>query len=401
MRQSKLLLLFVVLLSMANNKLFAYDIAVENSDGKTIYYNYINEGKELEVTYKYEIDFHDTSKHYFYKGNIVIPEEVTFMNRTRKVTSIDNYAFRQCAELSSVTIPNSVTSIGEYAFTACIGLTSITIPSNVKYIKEGAFNNCYGLTSVYIFDLETWLSYDWDSANPLRYASHLYVNGEEIKDLVIPNGVKTIGKCAFYCWKGVKSVVIPNSVTSIGRYAFQYCYELASVTFPNSVTSIGNRAFDGCKELSSIIIPNGVESIGSYAFANCTGLSSITIPNSVTSIGRGAFISTDITNVISYIENPFPIEGVGSSKRTFSNNTFYNATLIVPKGTLDKYKATEGWKDFVFIEENPNEAGIQSILFNNNIKEIHSLNGEKLQTPSKGINIIKMKDGTVKKVLVK
>ena len=268
------------------------------------------------------------------------------------------------------------------------------------------------------------MSYDWDYANPLRYASHLYVNGEEIKDLVIPNGVKTIGKCAFYCWKGVKSVAIPNSVTSIGRYAFSHCDELTSVTISNSVTSIGNNAFEECKKLTSIIIPNGVESIGISAFEGCTGLSSVTIPNSVESIGisafegctglssvtipnsvtyigRQAFTSIDITNVISYIENPFPIEGVGSSKRTFSNNTFYNATLIVPKGTLDKYKATEGWKDFVFIEENPNETGIQPILFNNNIKEIHSLNGEKLQTQSKGINIIKMKDGTVKKVLVK
>ena len=393
--------LFVLLSLLWSNNLFAYDIAVENVDGVTIYYNYINDGKELEVTYKYEIDFHDTGKHYFYKGNIVIPEEVTFMNRTRKVTSIDNYAFRQCAELSSVTIPNSVTSIGEYAFTYCIGLTSITIPSNVKFIKEGAFNECNGLESVYIFDLETWLSYDWDYANPLRYASHLYVNGEEIKDLVIPNSIKTIGDCAFYCWKGVKSVAIPNSVTSIGRCAFQHCYELASISISSSVTSIGNSAFEGCKELSSIIIPNGVESIGFCAFSGCTGLSSVTIPNSVTSIGKGAFVNTDITNIISYIENPFPIEGVGSSNKSFSNNTFYNATLIVPKGTLDKYKAIEGWKDFVYIEELSNATEIQSIDFEKEIYDRYSLNGNRLLSPSKGINIIKLKDGTIKKVLIK
>ena len=385
---------------MANNKLFAYDIAVENSDGKTIYYNYINEGKELEVTYKYEIDFHDTSKHYFYKGNIVIPEEVTFMNRTRKVTSIDNYAFRQCAELSSVTIPNSVTSIGEYAFTACIGLTSITIPSNVKYIKEGAFNNCYGLTSVYIFDLETWLSYDWDSANPLRYASHLYVNGEEIKDLVIPNGVKTIGKFAFYSWKGVKSVTIPNSVTSIKTDAFWGCSNLTSVTIPSSVTSIGSSAFAYCSSLLSVTIPNGVTSIASCAFAGL-GLTSVNIPNSVTSIGEFAFNMRNLTTVVSDILNPFPIDGRSKTNPTFSDNTFYNATLLVPKGTIEKYKATEGWKDFIFIEENPNETGILSILYDNDIREIHSLYGEKYTTLSKGINIIKMKNGTVKKVLVK
>ncbi len=400
MRQSKLLLLFIVLLSIASNKSFAYDIAVENADGKTIYYNYINEGKELEVTYKYEIDFHDISKHYFYKGNIVIPEEVTFMNRTRKVTSIDNYAFRQCAELSSVTIPNSVTSIGEYAFTACIGLTSITIPSNVKYIKEGAFNNCYGLTSVYIFDLETWLSYDWDSANPLRYATNLYINDEKIEDLIIPDGVKSISKKAFYSWKGVKSVTIPNSVTSIESNAFSHCSNLTSVTIPSSVTSIGHYAFYDCTSLLSVTIPNNVISIGQAAFAG-SGLTSVNIPNSVTSIGEFAFGGMDLTTVVSDILNPFPIDGRSKTNPTFSDNTFYNATLLVPKGTIEKYKATEGWKDFIFIEENPNETGILSILYDNDIREIHSLYGEKYTTLSKGINIIKMKDGTTKKVLIK
>ena len=245
------------------------------------------------------------------------------------------------------------------------------------------------------------MSYDWDYANPLRYASHLYVNGEEIKDLVIPNSIKTIGDCAFYCWKGVKSVAIPNSVTSIGRCAFYKCYELASISISSSVTSIGNSAFEGCKELSSIIIPNGVESIGFCAFSGCTGLSSVTIPNSVTSIGKGAFVNTDITNIISYIENPFPIEGVGSSNKSFSNNTFYNATLIVPKGTLDKYKAIEGWKDFVYIEELSNATEIQSIDFEKEIYDRYSLNGNRLLSPSKGINIIKLKDGTIKKVLIK
>ena len=127
---------------------------------------------------------------------------------------------------------------------------------------------------------------------------------------------------------GCQSTLIPNSVTSIGGYAFAYCSGLTSVTIPNSVTSIG-----------------------SCAFYRCSGLTSVTIPNSVKSIGENAFAGADIPTVISLIENPFNIIGKSSDSRTFSPNTFNNATLYVPKGTIDKYKATEGWKDFKFIEE--------------------------------------------------
>ena len=103
----KLSLLFALMLStlMAS----AHDIEVKNADGVTIYYNYINNGTELEVSFS-------GSKYDSYTGNVVIPEEVTFMNRTRKVTSIGNYAFYDCSNVTSVTIPNSVTSIGEGAF---------------------------------------------------------------------------------------------------------------------------------------------------------------------------------------------------------------------------------------------------------------------------------------------
>ena len=100
MKQIKLTFLLTVLMSMVGAKAFAYDIAVKNADGVTIYYNYINEGLELELA-KYPSD---------YKGNVIIPDEVTYMNRTRKVTNIGK-AFRDCKSLTSVTIPNSVTSI--------------------------------------------------------------------------------------------------------------------------------------------------------------------------------------------------------------------------------------------------------------------------------------------------
>jgi hypothetical protein len=230
------------------------------------------------------------------------------MNRTRKVTSIGYRAFYYCFGLTSVTIGNSVTSIG-----------------------GDAFYYCSGLKKVIVKDIAAWCGIKFDGfySNPLYYAKHLYSD----EDTEIAN------------------LIIPNSVTSIGNYAFYYCYGLTSITIPNSVTSIGNRAFYYCSGLTSITIPNSVTSIGNYAFEYCSGLTSVTIGSGVTSIGSQAFDGVDIPTVISLIENPFKITGKTSDSRTFSQNTFNNATLYVPKGTIDKYKATDGWKDFLFIEE--------------------------------------------------
>ena len=314
--KKQLLLFAMILLPLVAS---AHDIEVMNADGVTIYYNYINDGTELAVTFR-----GDSYAFYWdeYQGNVVIPEEVTYMNRTRSVTSIGSQAFYKCSGLTSITIPNSVTSISDGAFYGCKGLTSVTIPNSVTSIGQSAFYDCKGLTSV-----------------------------------TIPNSVTSIGHFAFAYCSSLTSVTIPNSVMWIGERAFLGCSGLTSVTIPNSVTSIGSSAFKNCSGLTSITIPNSVTSIGNFAFSNCSKLTSVTIGNGVTSIGDEAFNGVDIPTVISLIENPFEITGKTSSSRVFTQNTFNNATLYVPKGTIDKYKATDGWKDFVFIEEGTGGGG--------------------------------------------
>ena len=204
--------------------------------------------------------------------------DVTSIIIPNSVTSIGSEAFSGCSGLTSITIPNSVTSIGYKAFADCGNLTSITIGSSVTEIGNEAFSGCHNLTAVHIEDLAAWCNIPFYEtmngnsllhSNPLEYAHHLYQNGEEVKDLVIPNNVTTIGRNAFCGCSGLKSVTIPNSVKSIGSDAFSGCTGLTSIDIPNSVTSIGNSTFEDCTGLTSIDIPNSVTSIGNSTFYNC------------------------------------------------------------------------------------------------------------------------------------
>ena len=229
--------------------------------------------------------------------NAVIPKKIF----GKPVTSIGNDAFSGCTRLTSVVIPNSVTTIGNGAFWDCTGLASVTIPNSVTSIGDFAFFGCTSLTRVDISDIGAWcnISFGYGNSNPLYYAKNLYLNGELVTDLVIPNNATSIGNYAFSGCTGLTSVEIPNSVTTIGDYAFSGCTGLTSVEIPNSVTTIGDFAFSGCTGLTSIEIPNSVTSIGYSAFSNCTGLTSIEIPNSVTTIGKYAFWGcTSLTRVV-------------------------------------------------------------------------------------------------------
>jgi hypothetical protein len=178
------------------------------------------------------------------------------------VTSIGDYAFNECSNLTSVTISSSVTSIGDYAFNECSNLTSITIPNSITAIGNGTFRGC-SLTSVTIpSSVKSIGDYAFEGNNSLSY-------------MYIPDSITSFGRGAFSSCSKLIYINIPDSVTSIGGYAFQNCSRLKYINIPDSVTDIRDYTFSGCSSLKSVNILSGVTSIGDFAFAGCNGLTDI------------------------------------------------------------------------------------------------------------------------------
>ena len=326
-----------------------------------------------------------TSNPNHYVGNIIIPEVVTYEGFDYDVFAIGEKAFYNEVQVSSISIPKSITSIGSYAF-----------------------NGCNNLLSVYIYDLEAWLNMNIKST-PLEYAL-LYLNGEEVNEVVIPDGFTSVPRVfqyykgltsviipssvisiddgAFYNCEGLKSVSMPNNIEYIGNYAFWNCILLESITIPNSVTYIGTdcfmqtnltsvfipsgvkqirlNSFRGCTNLKSVTISEGVEEIASLAFADCTSLESIKIPNSVVTIDWEAFaycsnlstisIGSNVKNIkkqafkqcssISDVYCYMPTLSSNMHVNAFEDSYIEYATLHVPQQYISLYQYVEPWKNF-------------------------------------------------------
>ena len=230
--------------------------------------------------------------------------------------------------------------IGDYAFSGCSGLTSLTLPAGITVIGDYAFDGCSGLTSL----------------------------------------------------------TLPAGITSIGSSAFQYCSGLTSLTLPAGITKIGDGTFYGCRGLTSLTLPAGITSIGAGAFGGCSGLTSLTLPAGITSIGDRAFRDcSGLTSIYVYAEKVpeigryYVFEGIDAKK----------CTVYVPMRTRDDYCASEfGYFENIVEFE---ATGIDKTTTSTDVEEVarYSVNGQRLSAPTKGLNIVKYSDGSVKKVAVR
>ena len=247
-------------------------------------------------------------------------------------------AFCNCSGLTSLSLPSGITSIGREAFSGCSGLTSLTLPSSLTSIEDYAFYGCSGLTS-----------------------------------LSFPSGITSIGSEAFSGCSGLTSLTLPSSLTSIEDNAFYGCSGLTSLSLPSDITTIGWSAFSGCSGLTSLSLPSGLTSIDDCAFSGCSGLTSIYVyAEKLPNMGSGVFDGCDVKK----------------------------CTVYVPKGTYDDYWLSEfGYFENIVEFE---ATGINNVITSNDAKELsrYSVNGQRLSAPTKGLNIVKYSDGSVKKVAV-
>lgn len=207
------------------------------------------------------------------------------------VTSLRDYVFRSCINLSEVTIPDTVTSIGDYAFNNCQSLSTINIPDSVTSIGNFAFSNCDALSTVTL------------PSSIISISNSLFSSCDSLSSFSIPSSVTTIGSGAFQACTSLGELTIPSSVTTIGKEAFRGA-SITSLVIPETVTSLGDSVCYGLKgnsitfktetvpasacrtsSVTSVVVENAT-SVGSYAFRDCSNLSSLVLPATVTSMGQ-------------------------------------------------------------------------------------------------------------------
>ena len=300
------------------------------------------------------------------KGDVVLPESVTYNGVAYKISNIDDRAFSGCDGMTSIVIPEGVIRIGDEAFRDCSGLQSISFPNSIAEIASYyPFSGCYNLSSVNNYTTITYNSFYGNNWYNDKY-NEWYDN--------LPDGIIRIGNVlAGYKGTMPDSIVLPDGVTHIWPGAFRDHYELLSVTIPASVTNIGENAFYNCSNLSSIevlgnldkigrdafrntawydylpnglaiianavigykgvisdtiVIPDGITYIGEYAFADNRDFSAVSLPASLMKLGEHAFSDGYARSILSSISLPQGLEEIGNC--AFWGCT-YLTSLVIPE----------------------------------------------------------------------
>lgn len=215
-------------------------------------------------------------------------EPITDLIIPEGVRTIRSGAFRNCAEIQSIHFPDTIENIDSRAFSGCAGLKEVHWGSNRVTVGSYAFDKCSALEGVYIKDVAAWCACEFNS-NPLSKAGNLYLNGKQVTNLVIPEGVTTVGSRCFQGCNSLESLTLPDSLRSVDSSAFSNCKNLKTIHFGSSVKILASYAFGGCSALENIVLPDSLQTLYSYAFASCSGLQSVELSNSLTTLGEKVF----------------------------------------------------------------------------------------------------------------
>ncbi len=254
-------------------------------------------------------------------NDLYVPQSLKEVTVTKK---IHPEAFRECRNITKITISEGIDEIGMGAFQLCTGLTEMNIPSSVTLINRSAFSGCSGIKELTIPDnvetIQSGIIRDCTSLEKLTvpfigstiddtemtFLCHFYGYSASYRNYDIPVALKevsvtkttTIGKDAFRGCQNIERVLLNSNVTTIGEYAFLRCFALENIEIPQSVRTVGAYAFSGCRKITSIVLPEGITAIETHAISMCESLTSVTIPSTVTKISELAFYDCKrLTNV--------------------------------------------------------------------------------------------------------
>ena len=354
-------------------------------DGMFVYY-YNNSPTTQTVSF--------TDRKYLFAGM----KSLQTIELPNSMKEIDGSIFYECSSLVSLTLPSELTTIGVSSLHDCPNLMSIKIDkNNPYYCSDGSilFNKD---KSKIVLAKKTLDAYSIPSS-VTQIQSYAFAGCNSLIYLTLPSGLTQIEDGTFYGCR-FKSLSLPSSVTQIGSRAFRACTNLTSITLPSGVTQIDYEAFRDCTSLTSITLPSGVTQIGNYAFSNCNELRTLRLPSSLTEIGDSAFGSCkNISSVYAFMAVPPLLDN-----SIFSDSTTKNVTLYVPKGSYVYYRIADFWDEFTKIKEfDAIAADIENTHSADSAKELtrYAVNGQRLAAPTKGLNIVRYSDGTVKKVMEK
>jgi hypothetical protein len=257
---------------------------------------------------------------YLGTGAFMNARNLTHVSLGNELTIVPDSAFYNCYQLSRALLGNNVQSIGVDAFSSCFVLDSLCLASSLSSVGHNAFGRCDQLKHVYITDMASWCQINFMNYTAAPFGSSsgsLYLNGTEIIDCVIPEGVSAIKSYAFAGCSSIRHAVLPSSVMSIGDGAFKDCLSLEAINLPVGLSFLGDFCFSNCKQLQTIVIPDSVRRIGVQAFYNCTSLFELRLGSALLSIGKSAFRNC---SMLTALELPDALESLGEESFRYCSN---------------------------------------------------------------------------------